>query len=62
VQTVSSAARALFTTEKPTTAEKERARRRLEGLVTGGKAQKRQTQQGEWQYQPLVTRDLGDVL
>lgn len=62
VQTASSAARALFATDRPTTAEKERARRRLEGLVSTGKAQKRQTSSGEWQYQPLMARDLGDVL
>ena len=67
VQTPLSAARALYGTEKPTRAEVERARRRLEQLVSGGKAGKRAGRAGgadggmEAQYVPLTVTDLGDV-
>jgi hypothetical protein len=65
VQTARSAAAALFSTEKPTRAELERARRKLEQLVRDGKAQRRQKDGGEWQYVPLadlVELDLGGVM
>ena len=67
VQTPQSAARQLYGTEKPTRAEVERARRRLEQLVAGGRAGKRAGRSGgadggmEAQYVPLTVTDLGDV-
>jgi hypothetical protein len=67
VQTALSAARTLYGTERPTRPEVERARRRLEHLVAGGKAGKRAGRSGgadggmEAQYVPLTVEDLGDV-
>ncbi len=67
VQTPLSAARQLYGVEKPTRAEVERARRRLEHLVQGGKAEKRAGRAGgtdggsEAQYVPVAVQDLGDV-
>lgn len=67
VQTAVSAARALYGTEKPTRPEVERARRRLEQLVAGGRAGKRAGRAGgtdggmEAQYVPLMVENLEDV-
>jgi hypothetical protein len=67
VQTPHSAARQLYGTEKPTRAEVERARRRLEQLVGAGQAEKRAGRSGgadggmEAQYVPLTVTELGDV-
>lgn len=67
VQTPVSAARQLYGAEKPTRAEVERARRRLETLVAGGQAEKRAGRAGgvdggsEAQYVPLTVRDMGDI-
>lgn len=65
VQTARSAAVALFAVEKPSTAETERARRKLEQLVRDGKAAKRPTKDGAWQYVPaadLRELDLDGVM
>jgi replicative DNA helicase len=62
-----SAARELYGTEKPTRADVERARRRLENLVTSGKVEKRAGRAGgadggsETQYVPASVENLGDV-
>jgi hypothetical protein len=67
VQTALSAARQLYGVDKPSRADVERARRRLEQLVAGGKVGKRAGRSGgpdggmEAQYVPLATEDLGDV-
>jgi hypothetical protein len=66
VQTARSAAAALYATEKPTAAEVERARRKLEQLVRDGKAARRAGKDsGVWQYVPaadLVELDLAGVM
>jgi hypothetical protein len=66
VQTARSAAAALYATEKPTAAETERARRKLEQLVRDGKAARRQGKDaGAWQYVPaadLRELDLSGVM
>jgi replicative DNA helicase len=67
VQTPNSAARQLYGSEKPTRAEVERARRRLEQLVECGQAVKRAGRSGgadggmEAQYVSADVMDLGDI-
>ena len=58
VQTARSAAVALFSTDKPSAAVLERARRKLEQLVRDGKAQRRTGRDGT-QYVPLA--DLAEL-
>lgn len=67
VQTPLSAARQLYGADKPTRAEVERARRRLENLVAAGQVGKRAGRPGgadggsETQYVPLTVAEIGDV-
>jgi hypothetical protein len=67
VQTPRSAARYMYSTAEPTRAETERARRRLEHLVTQGEAQRRDGRTGgpnggtETRYVPTADARPGDV-
>jgi hypothetical protein len=61
VQTARTAACQLFGTDKPKTAETERARRKLEQLVAAGKAHKRSGSTGESTYHPLTDRSLREL-
>jgi hypothetical protein len=55
VQTARSAACHVFGTDKPKPAELERARRRLEALVTAGQAVRSMTATGEVLFHPVTT-------